>query len=125
MNKQVLKQLKSLQPGDLVKVSWLDASIGKSLVGGPIDVPVYSYGVYLGLLGKKSKHVILAQNTFRYSDKIFDIDYTAIPAGWGISVTVLKAGEVDPDTARALLSSFLQGRSRTLKRRKTNHARMD
>ena len=125
MNRAVLRQIKALSPGDLIRVEWNDASIGKSLVGGTIDVPVYSYGIYLGCLGKKTKHVVLAQNTFRYSDDLYDIDYTAIPTGWGIKVTVLKAGEVNPDTARALLSSFLQGRNRTLKRRKTNHASMD
>ena len=122
MNKQISKQIKDLKLGDLVRVEWTDASIGKAIGGGgSIDVPVFSYGVFLGCLGDKNKHIILAQNSFRYSNGIFDIDYTAIPIGWSMKVIVLKAGEVDQETARSLLSSFLQGRRRTLKRRVSNH----
>ena len=121
MNKQVLRQLKSLQIGDLVRVDWVDASIGKSLGSGSIDVPVFSYGVYLGCLGEKHKHIVLAQNGFRYSNGIFDVDYTAIPVSWGIRVNLIKSSEVNAATAQTLLTSFLQGRSRILKRRKTNH----
>ena len=121
MNKQVLRQLKGLQIGDLVRVEWVDASIGKSMGSGSIDVPVFSYGIYLGCLGERHKHIILAQNGFRYSNGVFDVDYTAIPVSWGIKVAVVKSGEVNSVVAQTLLSSFLQGRSRTLKRRKSNH----
>jgi len=116
-----LKQIKSLQLGDLIRVEWTDASIGKSLGGGEIDVPVTSYGIYLGVLGAKSKHIILAQNSFRYSNGLFDVDYTAIPVAWGVKITVVGKGEIDIETGQALLNSFLRGRSRTLKRRKSNH----
>ena len=121
MNKRVLKSIKALQLGDLVRVEWLDASIGKSIGGGSIDVPVSSYGIYLGCLGAKHKHVILAQNSFQYNNGLYDVDYTAIPLGWSLKITVLKEREVDLETAQALLTSFLRGRSRTLKRRKSNH----
>lgn len=42
--KDVAGQIKSLCLGDLVRVDWFDASIGKSLSGGlsGIDVPVCS-----------------------------------------------------------------------------------
>ena len=119
--KNILKQLKSLQIGDLVKVEWMDASIGKSMDGAGIDVPVFSYGVYLGYLGAKHKHIILAQNSFKFSNGLFDVDYTAIPLSWSLKIAVLAESEVDPETAQALLTSFLRGRSRTLKRRKSNH----
>jgi hypothetical protein len=68
--KEVVKQVKGLTLGDLVKVEWYDASIGKSLSGGlnGIDVPVTSWGIFIGLLGQKNKHIILAQNNFRYAD---------------------------------------------------------
>ena len=54
--KGVLNQVKDLHPGDLVKVEWFDASIGKSLSGGlnGIDVPVQSWGIFLGVLGEKT-----------------------------------------------------------------------
>ncbi len=121
MNKQLLKLISELKVGDLIHVQWSDASIGKSLQSGSIDVPVYSYGLYLGCLGDKKKHIILAQNSFKYANGFFDIDYTAIPVDWSLLIRVVKACEVDEDTANALLRSFLQGNSRTLKRRMRNH----
>jgi len=121
MSKQVLRQLKELEIGDLVRVEWVDASVGKSLGSGNIDVPVFSYGIYLGCLGERHKHIILAQNGFRYSNGVFDVDYTAIPVSWGTKVTVVKPKEVNLVTAQILLTSFLQGRTRTLKRSKVNH----
>lgn len=89
--KDVHKQVKGLSPGDLVRVEWFDASIGKSLSGGMagIDVPVQSWGMFLGVLGEKNEHIILAQNNFRYADGLYDIDYTAIPACWTEKVTVI------------------------------------
>jgi hypothetical protein len=82
--KEILTQIKGLAAGDLVLIEWLDASIGKSLSNGVsgIDVPVKSWGIFIGLLGSKKKHVILAQNCFRYSDGLYDIDYTAVPIPW-------------------------------------------
>jgi len=65
MNKLVLKQIKSCVLGDLVRIEWFDASVGKSLSsGGAIDVPVKSWGIYLSVLGERNKHTILAQNSF-------------------------------------------------------------
>lgn len=107
--KEVTSQIKSLAAGDLVQVQWCDASIGKSLsnsVSG-IDVPVKSWGVFIGLLGQKTKHVILAQNCFRYSDGLYDIDYTAVPMPWTTSVTVIDAAHVDSEEAKDLLNSFV------------------
>ncbi|MFB3889488.1 MAG: hypothetical protein ACE14S_08345, partial [Candidatus Bathyarchaeia archaeon] len=67
--KELPSQIKNLTAGDLVLVEWCDASIGKSLSNGVagIDVPVKSYGVFIGVLGQRTKHVLLAQNCFRYS----------------------------------------------------------
>jgi hypothetical protein len=63
----MMKQLESLSPGDLICVDWYDASIGKSLGSGvDVDVPVKSWGIFVGLLGQKNKHIILAQNDFLY-----------------------------------------------------------
>jgi hypothetical protein len=54
--KEVVKQVKGLTLGDLVKVEWCDASIGKSLSGGlnGIDVPVTSWGIFISVLGQKT-----------------------------------------------------------------------
>jgi hypothetical protein len=107
-DKQVESQIRSLAAGDLVCVEWCDASIGKSLANGigGIDVPVRSWGVFIGVLGKRREHVILAQNAFRYSDGLFDIDYTAVPLSWVASAQVVEQGYVGGEEARVLLNSF-------------------
>jgi hypothetical protein len=126
MNKQVLKQIKTLQPGDLIRVEWTDASIGKSLASGTdVDIPVKSWGIFVAVLGKRNKHIVLAQNHFEYSNGLYDVDYTAIPISWALNIIVISEQEVTSKEAALLLKSFLAGRCRTLKRRTTNHARMD
>jgi hypothetical protein len=75
LSKQVLKLLESVKPGDLIAVDWCDASVGKSTGSGMgIDVPVKSWGIYVGLIGDKIKHIVIAQNSFRYADDLFDLD---------------------------------------------------
>ena len=125
-NKQVLKQVKALRPGDLVRVDWHDASIGKSLSGGygGIDIPVYSIGVFIGLLGENDKHIILGQNHFRYADGVFDIDYTAIPLVWGVNIKVVEAGSISREEAQQLLNSFLLGGRRILPKRPKRQERL-
>jgi hypothetical protein len=125
-NKQVSQQIKALRPGDLVRVDWHDASIGKSLSSGygGIDVPVYSIGIFIGLLGENDKHIILGQNHFRYADGVFDIDYIAIPLVWGVSIKVIQVGYISPEEAQQLLNSFLlRGRRIVSKRSRQEHLR--
>jgi len=120
MNKMVARQIKSLQLGDLVRVEWFDASIGSSRAGS-IDVPVNSWGIFIGVLGERNRHIILAQNNFKYSDGLYDVDYTAIPLTWALTIKFVSRGEVSHQEAKSLLESFLAGRRRTLKRRVENH----
>jgi hypothetical protein len=132
--KEITGLIKNLNTGDLVGIEWCDASIGKSLsngIGG-IDVPVKSWGVFIGIMGKRREHVILAQNCFRYSDGLYDIDYTAIPLPWATSAEVLQKGYVNSEEAKVLLNSFTINqkaktekttfnRSRCAQRRLRNH----
>lgn len=132
--KEAISQVKSLVAGDLVCIEWSDASIGKSLsngIGG-IDVPVKSWGVFIGVLGKRREHVILAQNVFQFSDGLYDIDYTAIPLPWTTGATVVEKAHVDTEEAKVLLHSFTinekaksektrYNRSRCSQRRLRNH----
>lgn len=109
-NNSLKKQLKDLQLGDLVCVEWTDASIGKSLGSGvAVDVPAQSWGIFIGLMGKRSKHIVLAQNNFQYSDGFFDIDYTAIPVVWAVTINVIDKNHVAKDEAEILFTSFLRG----------------
>jgi hypothetical protein len=72
-----------------------------------IDVPVKSWGIYVGILGQKRKHVILAQNCFRYSDGLYDIDYTAVPVLWVMNAAAIAKRHVSADDAKHLMNSFL------------------
>jgi len=118
--KQLQKVLGDLRSGDLVCVEWSDASVGKSSGSGvSIDVPVKSWGVYVGLFGERAKHIVLAQNSFRYSDGLFDLDYTAIPASWALDLTVIAKSHLPENVAKSLVNSFLLGG-----RRAFNHQRM-
>jgi hypothetical protein len=119
MKKKISGEIKRLNLGDLVRVEWCDASTGKSLSSGSdIDIPVESWGIYLAVLGAKAKHIILAQNNFRYADGLYDLDFTAIPLQWSVSVTVLVKNHVRLKEAQEMLNSFLTGGRRTLGQKK-------
>jgi len=84
LNKKVLKQLSGLQLGDFVEVTWLDASKGRfetveelreaGASGVEIDLPVASYGVYIGSFGKIAKHVVLVASQWIYVQGFGQID---------------------------------------------------
>ncbi len=123
--KNLKKQLESLRVGDLICVEWCDASTGKSSGSGMmIDVPVKSWGIYVGLFGNKTKHIVIAQNSFRYADGLFDLDYTAIPLSWAVDVSVLVKEHIPREAAGNLVNSFLLGGHRTFKRTRTFQRRM-
>ena len=127
--KTVLKQIKSLQPGDLVCIRWNDASIGSSFRSAGIPVPVRSWGIYVGSVGDP-KHMILTQNDFAYNDEIRDDDYTAIPHPWATHVVVLEKKCVKPEDAETMLKNILRGagsrrRRRIFQMRAENHERLD
>ena len=118
-DKNLKNELKSLCVGDLISVEWCDASVGKSSGSGEaIDVPVKSWGIFIGVLGVKTKHIVLAQNSFCYADNLHDLDYTAIPLSWTVDISVLVKEHVPKEEAGTLVNSFLQGGHRTL-----NHSR--
>ena len=130
--KELKKALQDLRSGDLICVEWCDASVGKSSNSGiRIDIPVKSWGIYVGVFGERAKHIVLAQNSFRYSDGLFDLDYTAIPASWALELDVVAKGHVPEVTAKSLVNSFLLGghrafkHQRTFQRRATMHERLD
>jgi len=129
---QLKKVFGELRPGDLVCVEWCDASVGKSSGSGvSIDVPVKSWGIYVGLFGERAKHIVLAQNSFRYSDGLFDLDYTAVPASWALDLNVVAKGHLPEKVAKSLVNSFLLGghrafkHQRTFQRRASTHERLD
>jgi hypothetical protein len=113
MTKEILKILEAFQPGDLIAVDWFDASCGKSRSNGAsIDVPVRSWGVYMGLMGVRTRQIVLAQNSFHYGGEVFDLDYTAIPLGWTVDVTCIQKGHLPKEIVEDLLRSFATGDNR-------------
>ena len=113
--------LSELVKGDLIRVDWFDASRGQSLtIRGRLDIPVSSWGIYLGILGQKRRHIVLAQNSFKLNNEFYDVDYTCIPVSFLDGVTVIHKAELPPNVAELLLLSFTSGRRRIIKRRTLN-----
>ncbi len=110
-----------MQPGDLIQIEWFDASIGKSGFGSgcSIDVPVQSWGIFIGILGNKTKHIVLAQNSFCMSDGCFDLDYTAVPLGMAINITILSKQHIEKEAASKLVMSFLSNRRYSMSKMKS------
>jgi hypothetical protein len=79
--------------------------------GGAVDVPAKSWGIYLGIVEGRIKHIILAQNSFCFTDSAYDLDYTAIPVGWTVEVKVLVSSTVDKKTADLMVHSFAKSSS--------------
>lgn len=117
MSRQVLRLLENVKPGALICCTWCDASIGKSRANrGIIDVPVKSWGIFVGLIGTKVKHIVIAQNSFRYADGLYDLDYTAVPVGWAINVQVIEEQHVPKEVADSLIESFVISKSKVTRR---------
>jgi len=129
LNKKVLKQLGELQLGDLVEVTWLDASKGRletveemresGASGAEIDLPVTSYGVYIGAFGKIAKHIVLVASKWLYSQGYGQIDCTIIPLGTVENIKVLLPKLMDAENVRLCQQAFIHGRARRLMRRIT------
>ena len=125
----MLKQLGELQLGDFVEVTWLDASKGKietveemretGAAGAEIDVPVISYGVYIGAFGKIAKHIVLVASQWLFVQGYGQIDCTIIPVGTVENIRVLLPKLIDVENVRVCQQAFIHGRARRLMRRIT------
>jgi len=124
--REVRKQIMGLQLGDLVRARWFDACKGEARIDeqseeGKIqfDIPVTSWGVFLGLVGEKTKHVLLIRDHFQMNESlgVYDIDFNVIPIGMIQAVEVLKRGELEPHVAELLQQAFLKARTNKRKGR--------
>jgi len=97
MNKDSLKQIKRLRIGDYVQIDWHDAYKGEIRIDqqsenakAQFEVPVTSWGVYVGTVGQK-KYVVLMRDRFNLNELagIDDIDHNGIPVGMIDEITVL------------------------------------
>ena len=125
----MFKQLSELQLGDLVEVIWLDASKGRletveemresGASGAEIDLPVTSYGIYIGAFGKIAKHIVLVASKWLYAQGYGQIDCTIIPLGTVENIRVLLPKLMDAENVRVCQQAFIHGRARRLMRRIT------
>ncbi len=127
MSKKVLKQLSELQLGDLIEVTWLDASRGKletveelreaGAAGAEIDLPVSSWGIYIGTFGKIAKHIVLVASNWRFCQGYGQIDCTVIPLGTVENINIVKPQAMSLENVQICQQAFIHGRARRLKRR--------
>jgi len=124
--REVRKQIKSLQLGDLIRVRWFDACKGEARIDEQsdeakvqFDISVTSWGVFLGVVGEKTKHVLLIRDHFQMnaSSGVYDIDFSVVPIGMIHAIEVLKQGELEPHVAELLQQAFLKARTNKRKGR--------
>jgi hypothetical protein len=124
--REVRKQIKGLQLGDLIRVRWFDACKGEARIDDQsdeakvqFDVPVTSWGVFLGLVGEKTKHVLLIRDHFQMNatSGVYDIDFNVVPIGMIHATEVLKRSELEPEIAQLLQQAFLKARTNKRKGR--------
>jgi len=132
--REVRKQIKDLQLGDLIRVRWFDACKGEARIDEQseeakvqFDIPVTSWGVFLGLVGEKTKHVLLIRDHFQMnaSSGVYDIDFNVVPIGMIHAIEVLKRSELEPHVAELLQQAFLKARTSRRKGRIILHLNME
>ena len=102
----VQRQIRALQLGDLVRVRWFDACKGEARIdeqsgsadeasGVQFDIPVTSWGVFLGVVGEKTRHVLLIRDHFQMNaaSGVYDIDYSVVPIGMIQAVEIFLKSE--------------------------------
>ena len=101
MEKEIVNQLEKLRFGDLVRVYWLDASeaMGRTGEGGEphFDTPVASVGHYVGVKGKRAKHLILLKDIFQITEKTYDLVYNCIPIGMIEKINVRRKKDLETE----------------------------
>lgn len=83
-----------LKVGDVVRVHWLDASETTRQLPNEeevYDTPIRTYGVFLGVKGIRTKHMIIGKEVIEY-DRTFH--YNVIPVGMVEKVVLLSPADL-------------------------------
>lgn len=131
MKKQVSKQLKALQLGDLVELFWNDASKGEARIDKlseeilQFEIPVRSVGYFLGFAGQRVKHVILIRDSFQLNEAegVYDVDFSIVPFGMIYNVYVARPNALDATFVLMLREAFLKAQTRKQKGRLVIYAK--
>jgi hypothetical protein len=100
MGEKVLHTAENLRFGDLIEVDWLDASEASGrLETGKFDTPVRSVGYFLGLKGRKTKHLVIAKELVRTCDAFH---YNVIPLGMIENIRMIAHEVLDLDNMNVL-----------------------
>ena len=124
-----MKALEEVKPGDLVLVEWLDASRGKLQTNVELremgtaravnDSPVKTYGVFIGLFGKKSQHIVTVASFWAFTSvaDYGQVDTMIVPIGCVEKVEVLHRAVLDVSQVNLCQTAFIEGRCHHYMRR--------
>jgi len=135
MNDQdhVLQVVSRLQFGDLVRVYWLDASEAMGRTGEKgephFDTPVASIGHFVGVKGKRTKHLILLKDIFQITEETYDLVYNCIPVGMIEKIRVRRRRDLEEKFHEIIKKNLMKiktkaGRFSTVKCRWEKHERL-
>ena len=94
--------IEDLKIGDAVRVHWLDASETTRQLPNEeevYDTPIRTYGVFLGVKGIRTKHMIIGKEFIEY-DRTFH--YNVIPVGMVEKVVLLSPADLDESLLKQL-----------------------
>lgn len=110
-NKQAQKTTENLHFGDIIEVDWLDASEATGrLETGKFDTPVRSVGYFLGIKGRKTRHLVIAKELVRTCDTFH---YNVIPVGMIENIRTIAQQALDLENVKVLkkcVRNFMQHR---------------
>lgn len=127
MMRQIAKQISALRLGDVLQVDWHDAYKGEMRLDheagnvAQFEVPVTSWGIYLGIVGKKSKYLLLMRDHFNLNELAGpdDIDHNGIPLGMISNIKVLNHISLNKNFSSRLQIWLSKARIRKRKGRST------
>lgn len=104
-NSNIAEIIDSLRFGDLIQVDWLDASEATDSIGHEcFDTPICSVGFFLGVKGRKARHVVIAKEII--DSKTYH--YNVIPVGMINRVLVHSKVALSQTAERRLKKLYLK-----------------
>ena len=105
VNSNIVEMIDSLRFGDLIQVNWLDASEATDNISHDFfDTPICSVGFFLGVKGRKAKHVVIAKEII--NSKTYH--YNVIPVGMINRIVVHSKVALSQTAKRRLKKLYLR-----------------
>ena len=104
-NSNIVEVVDSLRFGDLIQVDWLDASEATDNISHEcFDTPITSVGFFLGVKGRKARHVVIAKEII--DSKTYH--YNVIPLGMISRIMVHSKVALSQTAKRRLKKLYLR-----------------